>query len=119
MTHTHTHVAETQIYWSLINKLCLLARLNGNFKFKTSVVKTVEGYSQNVSACGGRTQPHFPLLQNRRKVDLVYLGLGLLICRFVGHGNHTDGNSLSAICDHFVTFIYTSIPKNTWPFTGQ
>lgn len=91
----------------------LLARLNGNFKFKTSVVETVEGYSQNVSACGGRTRPHFPLLQNRPKVDFVYLGPGLLICRFVGHGNHTDENSLPAICDPFVTFMYTSIPKTT------
>lgn len=76
------------------------------------MVETVEGYSQNVSACGGRTRPHFRLLLNRRKVDFVYLGPGLLICRF-GHGNHTDGISLSAICDNFVTFMYTSIPRNT------
>lgn len=49
------------------------------------MVETVEGYSQNVSAFGGRTRPHFRLLQNRRKVDYVYLGLEFLICRFVGH----------------------------------
>lgn len=108
MTHTLPRLKLTD---PLTNELCLLARLNGNSQFKTSVVETVKGYSQNVSTCGGWTRPYFRLLQNRRKVVLVYLGPGILICRFLGHDNHTNGNSLSAICDHFVTFMCTSISK--------